>query len=404
MAAKNKKKQKERSRSNWKLLVLLAPPAVFAGIVLSTIKVESPPETNTAGDQQEATTSTDPVLRDSDLLRAERAFQNFDAQTAIERYEAARRRYPDSPEPLIGLAKTFIATRQLTNALNVTTVLLEKAPEHPEGHYLRGKVYEAMHDIDRAEHAYQRAAERAPADPRPLLQLAAIAKKRGHTEIEIQRYKEALKTDPLCIEAVHYLASGCMLAGRFNEAKQLLRNALKHHPGNQSLQLNLAHTYLTAGEADKAVDLFKKVIEKGAAQAMPHYHLACALELLKRETEAVEALQKAIERDPSLHKAWYALARIYTQEGEEKKALDALVSYKYYFTLNEEINDLIQRAQKFPRNTALLMKLGLLYMKKKTYLSALRTFYRVYELDPDYAGITGYIQNAETLYRKKQKQ
>lgn len=87
--------------------------------------------------------------------------------------------------------------------------------------------------------------------------------------------------------------------------------------------LELARRYLQEGRLAEAVDLLRGMVQREPDHALAHQELAVALFKMARRRPAVEAAQRALELDPSLHRphgilAWVALGRRRYEEAERE--------------------------------------------------------------------------------------
>ncbi len=200
----------------------------------------------------------------------------------------------------------------------------------------QGEELEARGERDRAERAYLQAAKLVPWSPEPYYHLGLVAEAKGQYEVATNQFRRALEADPTHAPSAHYLAIQLRRSGKFLEAEKLLLDALSRAPANLSLRLNLAHTYLREGDAKNASRQFQLAIGAGCQMAEAHYFLGCALELLGREKEAVDALREALERDPHLAMAWYALAQLQKRRGEQEDAARAFREFEKARALKEQ--------------------------------------------------------------------
>ena len=324
-----------------------------------------------------------PPLVAEELRPAEEAFAAGRAMEAVGLFDAVYRRHPDRPEPLIGLVRVFIASKRFSDALEASKEAVRLAPENAACHLARGQALEAAGAAEEAEKSYARAAELAPEDPAPPYRLGRLAEARSHDEVAIQYYRQALAADPLYEPAIHHLAGQLMDAGAFDEAERLLVAALERVPGQTSLRLNLAHTFLRRGNAERAVEEFRTALRSVPEMPEPHYHLGCALVLLKRDQEAAESFRQALAHDPHLHRAWYALAQLYKRQGDEARAAEAFEEFARARALQTRIHDLEGRVTKRPKDGALLVELGAALLQRGRPIEALDALRRALSLAPD---------------------
>ena len=184
----------------------------------------------------------------------------------------------------------------------------------------------------------------------------------------------------------------------------------------------------TLGKYDAAFDLLQHCLEINPEAASAHYELAQYYMFLKREEQAVQALEKAVTNDPD--NFWYAqgLANLYQKQGETEKATALLEQMTTRFPNKVDplynLLDLYNRAQDYDKVLALLNKLEQragkseqltmekfrIYLQKKDHKRAFReieSLVEEYPMDTRYQVVLGdaYLQNgkekeAYELYRK----
>ena len=183
----------------------------------------------------------------------------------------------------------------------------------------------------------------------------------------------------------------------------------------------------TLGKYDAAFDLLQHCLEINPEAASAHYELAQYYMFLKREEQAVQALEKAVTNDPD--NFWYAqgLANLYQKQGETEKATALLEQMTTRFPNKVDplynLLDLYNRAQDYDKVLALLNKLEQragkseqltmekfrIYLQKKDHKRAFReieSLVEEYPMDTRYQVVLGdaYLQNgkdkeAYELYR-----
>ena len=184
----------------------------------------------------------------------------------------------------------------------------------------------------------------------------------------------------------------------------------------------------TLGKYDAAFDLLRHCLEINPEAASTHYELAQYYMFLKKEEQAVQAMEKAVANDPD--NFWYAqgLANLYQKLDETEKATALLEQMTARFPNKVDplynLLDVYNRAQDYDKVLALLNKLEQrtgkseqltmekfrIYLQKKDHKRAFReieSLVEEYPMDTRYQVVLGdaYLQNgkekeAYALYRK----
>jgi len=141
---------------------------------------------------------------------------------------------------------------------------------------------------------------------------------RGKKEEAFSEYQLVAEQDPLDVHAQTALASAYRQRGRFDEAAEILDNALKTNPSRPVLHWHRGILYFTQGDYQSALDEFSKEkfeFLKITGQAMSYHHL-------QQKDEAVAALQSLISTMGE--SASYQIAAVYAQWGDPDNAMSWL--------------------------------------------------------------------------------
>lgn len=110
--------------------------------------------------------------------------------------------------------------------------------------------------------------------------------------------------------------------------KPLLCEEIKNNPDDPILQHSLADCIMVLDETDKAEKLYKRVIHRSSTRkknfdvyVQAHINLARISLRRKDLFSAKNYFLRSLDLDESRIESYYALARIYLDEGDEKKAL-----------------------------------------------------------------------------------
>ena len=234
--------------------------------------------------------SVDPasIPGDADMEAGEAALRAGDPQQAIRHFNAAFQRL-NRPEPVIWLARIFLAISKPKSALNAANEACKLAPDNAACRLILGKALEAMGQNDRAMSAYKRAAELDVRDPEPLFLLGLMKNKGKQTQLAVSYFQQALARSPVYAPAAHHLATEYLQTGEFARAESLLKRVLAVHPDDENLLLNLAYNYLKQGESRKAVEAFQramKILSEPMQKVQPSYHLGCAYDAIGQYDDA----------------------------------------------------------------------------------------------------------------------
>ncbi len=140
-----------------------------------------------------------------------------------------------------------------------------------------------------------------------------------------KEFREALEKNPTYVTAHHWYGVMLALSGRFSEAEDHLRRALRLDPLSLIANADLALVHYFAGDPKRAVEEAKKTIELDPSFTAGHLYLGLALnELGKTDAAkrpgAIQALERAVEVSGSGTAPLAALGHAYGKAG---RAADA---------------------------------------------------------------------------------
>jgi len=137
-----------------------------------------------------------------------------------------------------------------------------------------------------------------------LLLARALLDEQAHEEAR-QTAEWILKGNDYATDAHDIAASALMLGGRPAEAIPHLRRMAGLAPDSIAIENRLAQAHMRAGEYDKAVELFRTVMDTDPDNSVTYYNLAACYSLQNRPGEAVQTLNAALKLfDPSFVAAW----------------------------------------------------------------------------------------------------
>lgn len=152
---------------------------------------------------------------------------------------------------------------------------------------------------ERAMEASRRAARLDPG-------LGPVQETRGRIDLLLGRpadaadaFRQALKAQPLSVEARLGLATALGRQGRSEEAAREFRRAVETQPGWWSTHSHLGVFQLTTGDLEGAVASFRKALELSPDNTRVLENLGVALQQLGRHDEAIAEYRRSIEIRPT---------------------------------------------------------------------------------------------------------
>ncbi len=247
-----------------------------------------------------------------DYLKLRRRFESRGADLGEIRQglAAVRRRAPKFLDPYVLEADIarhqFLTSRDpadLEHAHELIRQARSFAPGEPQPLMILTDLALAKNDLDKAEEAVRELAELIPGDVMLLDRRAFLARRRGDLGTAVALLREAEERGPSWQRVVN-LAKTEQMAGQVDEARARLERLLVDDPGNVPGLSLLAQIELSSGSPERAVDLYRRLVERSPV-VNERSNLGTALLLLRRYAEAEGQFRIAVDREPS--NAFYAL-------------------------------------------------------------------------------------------------
>ncbi|MFM7152406.1 MAG: tetratricopeptide repeat protein [Gemmataceae bacterium] len=210
--------------------------------------------------------------------------------------------HPDSLLVLEALARGYLRSDRLGDALEACALWITRDPEHPWPYLWRGGVYERLGNFHEALSQYQKALEKAGDDRDVILALGAVYS-RGRQPLEaVGYYERLLARDPDDSDALFGLASCRLELGQPQEALVYLDRALRlvpDHPRGAYLRGKISLDQRDPAGAEKWL---REAIRINPDDAEALYQLTLALRSQGKREEAeslglrLESLRKDIAR------------------------------------------------------------------------------------------------------------
>jgi TolB-like protein/Flp pilus assembly protein TadD len=231
-------------------------------------------------------------------------FNEESEQKAVEAFEEAVKIDPNYAQAWAGLA---IALQDVgyvdTNSAEVEVkykqarAAADKAsmlgPNLSIVHNARGIILQYLDfDWDGAAAEFRRAAELAPGDVSPKVNLSVVLMTLGQTEEAVQLVRDALKIDPLRAQFYADLASYQILLGHLPEAEQAMRKAVKLDPAGFNYYQVLSFISILRGDTKSAL----AEARQESRQPYRDLNVALAMQVSPDRAAADAALKMLIDK------------------------------------------------------------------------------------------------------------
>jgi tetratricopeptide (TPR) repeat protein len=340
---------------------------------------------------------------DSDLrfYYARALLASGDARAARAELSAAIQRNPTSTTPKVALAGLLLNQGQYTDALQLTTAVLDQGPGNLTARLLRAVAETGLGQNATARADLNQALREHPGNEDAELQLGLldIAEKRyaDATSIFTKHY-HAGQTDLRPLEG---LIRSDVIQGQFDRALALLDEEVKKSPKSLELRFMLASAAIRAGKLDVAQTQYEALAAQGQDSSAVELQWGELLQAKADRQGAIEKYRKARALDPKNAVPAALLGRQLELTGH---ASEAIASYRdalktdpnNAFALNnlafalaesgQDLDDALRMAlsaQKLAKDDSIVADtLGWVYLKKGLTGSALQVFQNNVKREP----------------------
>ncbi|PCJ56198.1 MAG: hypothetical protein COA73_12625 [Candidatus Hydrogenedentota bacterium] len=194
--------------------------------------------------------------------------------------------------------------RELTQRLVEAVAVYSQHPDlnTAETDFALGLVrYYGRGDVNGAEAAFRKAAERAPDWSWPQDKLGVLLYTAGDKTGGLQALEKSMALDPDWSRPHSDLAILYRLEGDMDRSMTEVMKALKLEPDNPSTRYNYAVVLDYSGYMQEARDQYYQVLELDNALPAPYYNLACGYAKEGNSAKALEYLAAAIDLDQAFH-------------------------------------------------------------------------------------------------------
>jgi tetratricopeptide (TPR) repeat protein len=245
------------------------------------------------------------------------------ARVAFERAVAIS---PDAIEPVAELVRLDLAQLHPDKAIARLDRVIEQFPDNPRVRHLKGEVLANLKRTDAALMNFREAIARSPNWTVPYQSMAAAESAAGRNEDSIKTLQEGLKVSNGAPLLVVDLAGLYERLGRVDEAIAQYEGLLKRDPQLTVAANNLAMLLVSYRTDKSSLDRARSLAERFASSRNSAFVDTWGWVLYKRSenTDAISALQKAVDKSPQLPVLRYHLAMAQLKSGARDSARTSL--------------------------------------------------------------------------------
>jgi tetratricopeptide (TPR) repeat protein len=281
---------------------------------------------------------------------------------------------------MIEYVNSLIKKKKFDEALKKCDEILKIKPNSAAAYMLKGDIYRAVGEMDKAIQCYLKAHHDWKMFLDPLKKLVDIYKEIGDKKELLTYLKKLDKLSPLNMERKIEIGTISVETGNkkegekyLNEAIKLAARQIKEELGNLAVKIADTLMNLDSSLAEKyyrkALEL-KKTLDVSDIETFNR--LGICLRQQKKPHLAIEEYKKALKLDPYNEKIMYNMSMAYLEAGEKEKAQNIL-------------NVLLRRNPNFGLdNEVVLYNMGMVFYKNNDLERAREFFNRSLKVNPAY--------------------
>ena len=258
------------------------------------------------------------------LARAYEGLQRF--QEAFEELRKTTQLDPENLDARVKLGNYYIAAAKgnsqlVAEADRLAKEILQKDPNHVEGHILLGSVLYAQNEREKAFAEINQAIQLNPKRVESYLSLARfyiVTNDKTKAEETFQRAISVNNNSGLAhTEYGKYLAQ----LVRLGDAEAEMRKAVEVEPTNRTSRFVLASFYLVNKQFDKAEVAYKALVDLDKDKPESMAVLADFYSSINRLDEAINIYQSILAKSPDFAQGRYRLGEIMLMRGDTQGAM-----------------------------------------------------------------------------------
>jgi tetratricopeptide (TPR) repeat protein len=390
-----------------------------------------------AGAELKAAADLAPLRSQERLKYVQFQAQNGSAEEAKATLQAMTREAPDYLPAWQTLAQIAFDEKKYDESLALLQNIVARDSDNPDAGFLQSRIWLAKGDGAKSVAVLDRLNQTYPNNEIVKYQLAQAYLVNNNPAQAIAMLEQVVAARPNFAEAILQLAQLNLQSGKPLPVVTALEDLLKKRPDLQQARLILADAYQAVGRLDDAANLFRDQI-KGEQQsaADPYFLLGTVLRGQKKNSEARQAFEKAVElepdnilaieqlvdldlesknfplaerrvqqqleKNPSSPAAYFVAGKVNTAQGQWDKAasafqkaidLDPKFSKAYellistYFAANklpEAVTQLESLLAKNPEDLRALLMLALVNERQKDFAKAREDYERILSKNPNF--------------------
>ncbi len=338
-------------------------------------------------------------------------------------FKQGAEKFPDIPEPLVGLAKIPQKKQQWSEALESWQLVNQRFPEFMAGYLEKGNVLLEIGKLEEAESVFKIASEKWSDAIQPLEGLAKVAQKSQQFSKAIKIYQGIIQRFPNHLPTRAKLGNVLIELYKFEEAEEVFQEVVALFPEKPQGFEGLARVAQKQQKWSVALRRFQGVIDRFPDNMQSYIQKGNVLIRLKKFAEAERIFQKLSNKFPNSSQPLEGYARVAQSQQfwhqartrwekvveafpDSITALKGLMQSLIFFNEYEGAKQLYNKICRANEDVQSELLLCNLYRIQFGYKRALETVNSIAEKYPDnfYVELrkTGVLQSVPTLQNLEQ--
>ncbi|MFC1569061.1 tetratricopeptide repeat protein [bacterium] len=233
-------------------------------------------------------------------------------------------------------AKVYMQQKQYDKAIEMCETAISQSPSNPDAYFVLGKAHSEKGNYQQMHAAFDKSLEISPKNANDITYYRGKAYSDLFTkasqlsgnekyDLAIEKYELATDILPKRHEAYMNLAVVYLQVENDSMAIETYKTAMTQIPDSLRIPYNLGLTYYNNGKYEDAAAAFNQVIEKSKDSSKLYFealfNMANAHAMLKQEDKALEIYKKALEKDPDNTMILFNMARMFLLQEKFEEAI-----------------------------------------------------------------------------------
>lgn len=225
---------------------------------------------------------------------------------AVSRCKSARARNPSldqspsGPSFCLGLLEQ--GRKRYDQAIDAFSIVIDRCPDHGLAYYNIGSIYERLLQFDKSITAFRASARIAETRLKATVRLIPLLLRHPNVSCShesLNLCSEYLQDHPNTLPVMELQAASHHKLGNYQKALKIYEETVTISNSSLKALLNAASAADCAGNAILAEKYYKQALRNYTTDSNAWTKYGCFLKYQGRENDAIHALRKAVELDPS---------------------------------------------------------------------------------------------------------